>query len=133
MDYCREKVDADSMAKLFALAEKADVNGKKKAMYMYMYVYVHPYIYIYIYTHMHMYMYVYMHMYIYIYICIYGKKKAMYSGEIINPTEGRPVLHVALRAKRDAVINVAGKNVVPEVWICVYIYIYIYIYICIGI
>lgn len=34
----------------------------------------------------------------------------------INSTENRSVLHVALRAPRDAVINSDGKNVVPEVW-----------------
>eukprot|EP00928_Gymnodinium_smaydae_P095033 TRINITY_DN80_c0_g1_i2.p1 TRINITY_DN80_c0_g1~~TRINITY_DN80_c0_g1_i2.p1 ORF type:complete len:565 (+),score=153.61 TRINITY_DN80_c0_g1_i2:211-1695(+) len=44
------------------------------------------------------------------------KKRKMYSGEKINETEGRPVLHVALRAPRDATINVDGQNVVPEVW-----------------
>jgi len=71
MDYCREKVDAETMSKLFALAEKADVDGKKKAMY---------------------------------------------GGARVNPTEGRPALHVALRAARDAVIETDGKNVVPDVW-----------------
>lgn len=34
----------------------------------------------------------------------------------INSTENRSVLHVALRAPRDAVIQSDGKNVVPEVW-----------------
>lgn len=34
----------------------------------------------------------------------------------INSTENRSVLHVALRASRDAVIQSDGKNVVPEVW-----------------
>jgi glucose-6-phosphate isomerase len=41
--------------------------------------------------------------------------EAMFSGERINITENRAVLHVALRASRDAVIEVDGKNVVPEV------------------
>ncbi|MDG1960224.1 MAG: glucose-6-phosphate isomerase [Candidatus Binatia bacterium] len=41
--------------------------------------------------------------------------EAMFSGEKINITENRAVLHVALRAPRDAVIEVEGKNVVPEV------------------
>jgi len=45
-----------------------------------------------------------------------GKKKQMFAGEKINETEGRSVLHVALRAPRDASIVVDGKNVVPEVW-----------------
>ena len=40
---------------------------------------------------------------------------AMFSGEKINITEKRAVLHVALRAPRDAAILVDGKNVVPEV------------------
>jgi glucose-6-phosphate isomerase len=40
---------------------------------------------------------------------------AMFGGERINVTEGRAVLHVALRAPRDAVILVDGKNVVPDV------------------
>lgn len=40
----------------------------------------------------------------------------MYNGERINSTENRSVLHVALRAPRDAVINSDGKNVVPDVW-----------------
>src|SRR6266446_3644849 len=40
---------------------------------------------------------------------------AMFRGERINITEGRAVLHVALRAPRGASIIVDGKNVVPEV------------------
>jgi len=40
---------------------------------------------------------------------------AMFRGERINITEKRAVLHVALRAPRDASIVVEGKNVVPEV------------------
>ncbi len=40
---------------------------------------------------------------------------AMFRGEKINITEDRAVLHVALRAPRDASIIVDGKNVVPEV------------------
>ncbi len=40
---------------------------------------------------------------------------AMFSGEKINITEDRAVLHVALRAPRDASIIVDGKNVVPAV------------------
>lgn len=40
---------------------------------------------------------------------------AMFSGEKINITEKRAVLHVALRAPKDASIPVDGKNVVPEV------------------
>ncbi len=44
-----------------------------------------------------------------------GKIDAMFTGEKINVTENRAVLHVALRAPRDATITVDGKNVVPEV------------------
>jgi glucose-6-phosphate isomerase len=40
---------------------------------------------------------------------------AMFGGEKINTTEQRAVLHVALRAPRDAVITVDGQNVVPDV------------------
>jgi glucose-6-phosphate isomerase len=40
---------------------------------------------------------------------------AMFSGEKINITEKRAVLHTALRAPRAASILVDGKNVVPEV------------------
>jgi glucose-6-phosphate isomerase len=43
------------------------------------------------------------------------RRDAMFRGDKINTTENRAVLHVALRAPRDAVINVDGKNVVPEV------------------
>ena len=40
---------------------------------------------------------------------------AMFRGEKINTTEGRAVLHVALRAPRGVSILVDGKDVVPEV------------------
>jgi glucose-6-phosphate isomerase len=40
---------------------------------------------------------------------------AMFAGEKINVSENRAVLHVALRAPKDATIMVDGKNVVPEV------------------
>ena len=40
---------------------------------------------------------------------------AMFRGEKINVTENRAVLHVALRAPRDAKIEVDGENVVPQV------------------
>lgn len=39
----------------------------------------------------------------------------MAKGEKLNITENRAVLHVALRAPENEVINVDGKNVVPEV------------------
>jgi glucose-6-phosphate isomerase len=40
---------------------------------------------------------------------------AMFQGEKINTTEKRAVLHVALRAPKDASIIVDGENVVPQV------------------
>ena len=40
---------------------------------------------------------------------------AMFRGDRINRTEDRAVLHTALRAPRDAVIEVDGENVVPAV------------------
>ncbi|CAJ1442801.1 unnamed protein product [Effrenium voratum] len=53
------------------------------------------------------------------------KKKGLFAGgepinagdgkEKINETEGRAVLHVALRAPKEESIQVDGKNVVPEV------------------
>jgi len=43
------------------------------------------------------------------------KIDAMFSGEKINLTENRSVLHVALRAPKGATILVDGENVVPEV------------------
>ncbi|AMR31418.1 glucose-6-phosphate isomerase [Mucilaginibacter sp. PAMC 26640] len=41
--------------------------------------------------------------------------KAMFSGEIINVTEGRPVLHIALRNRSNTPILVDGKDVMPDV------------------
>ncbi len=41
--------------------------------------------------------------------------EAMFGGERINTTEGRAVLHVALRAPRDGRIAVDGHDVVPDV------------------
>ncbi len=40
---------------------------------------------------------------------------AMFSGEKINTTEKRAVLHVALRSPRSAIIKVDGHNVIPDV------------------
>jgi glucose-6-phosphate isomerase len=45
------------------------------------------------------------------------RREAMFKGEKINTTENRAVLHVALRASKDASILVDGRNVVPEVHI----------------
>lgn len=41
--------------------------------------------------------------------------KAMYSGDIINATEGRQVLHIALRNQSNTPIYVEGKDVMPDV------------------
>ncbi|MER6979128.1 glucose-6-phosphate isomerase [Streptomyces carpinensis] len=46
---------------------------------------------------------------------VFGLRDAMFRGEKINVTENRAVLHTALRAPRDAVIEVDGENVVPRV------------------
>ncbi|MFE2986559.1 glucose-6-phosphate isomerase [Streptomyces sp. NPDC059262] len=46
---------------------------------------------------------------------VFGLRDAMFRGEKINTTEDRAVLHTALRAPRDAVIEVDGQNVVPAV------------------
>ncbi|PWK20361.1 glucose-6-phosphate isomerase [Xanthomarina spongicola] len=45
-------------------------------------------------------------------------KKAIesyFSGEAINETENRAVLHTALRAKEDTNISVDGKNIIPKI------------------
>ncbi|MCL1144886.1 glucose-6-phosphate isomerase [Shewanella marinintestina] len=44
-----------------------------------------------------------------------AKIKAMFAGEIINNTEQRAVLHTALRAPADQIINVDGNDIVAEV------------------
>jgi glucose-6-phosphate isomerase len=41
--------------------------------------------------------------------------EAMFRGDAINITENRAVLHTALRAPRDAKIELGGRNVVPDV------------------
>ncbi|MEV5416945.1 glucose-6-phosphate isomerase [Streptomyces albogriseolus] len=46
---------------------------------------------------------------------VFGLRDAMFRGERINTTEDRAVLHTALRAPRDAVIEADGENVVPAV------------------
>ena len=43
------------------------------------------------------------------------KRAAMFRGDKINVTENRAVLHAALRAPRDAIFELDGKNVVPDV------------------
>ncbi|WP_293913642.1 glucose-6-phosphate isomerase [Deinococcus sp.] len=44
-----------------------------------------------------------------------AKKGAMFAGERINVTEGRSVLHVALRMPKGSTLMVEGRNVVPDV------------------
>ncbi|MEU6687168.1 glucose-6-phosphate isomerase [Streptomyces sp. NPDC046832] len=46
---------------------------------------------------------------------VFELRDAMFAGEKINVTENRAVLHTALRAPRDAVVEVDGQNVVPAV------------------
>ncbi|MGW3337496.1 glucose-6-phosphate isomerase, partial [Streptomyces sp. NPDC001009] len=46
---------------------------------------------------------------------VFGQRDAMFRGDRINSTEDRAVLHTALRAPRDAVVEVDGENVVPAV------------------
>ncbi|MFD6933087.1 glucose-6-phosphate isomerase [Streptomyces sp. NPDC059945] len=46
---------------------------------------------------------------------VFGLRDAMFRGERINTTEDRAVLHTALRAPADAVVQVDGENVVPRV------------------
>jgi glucose-6-phosphate isomerase len=43
------------------------------------------------------------------------RRDAMFAGAPINVTEGRSVLHTALRVPPEAVVEVDGKNVVPGV------------------
>ena len=43
------------------------------------------------------------------------RRDEMFGGQPINTTEGRSVLHVALRAPAGSVIRVDGKDVVPDV------------------
>ena len=44
-----------------------------------------------------------------------ARRDAMFRGDRINVTEGRPVLHTALRLPEDAVLEVDGHDVVPDV------------------
>ena len=44
-----------------------------------------------------------------------GAIKAMFSGEKINKTEGRAVLHTALRNRSNREVFVDGKNVMPKI------------------
>ena len=44
-----------------------------------------------------------------------SRRDAMFVGEAINITEQRAVLHTALRASADTVVQVSGRNVVPQI------------------
>lgn len=46
---------------------------------------------------------------------VIARRDAMFAGERINETEGRAVLHTALRAAPDAKVMVDGENVIPHV------------------
>ena len=46
---------------------------------------------------------------------LFEKTQAMFSGEIINTTEKRAVLHTALRNRSNTPVYFEGKNVMPEV------------------
>ncbi len=43
------------------------------------------------------------------------KRDAMFAGEIINTTEGRAVLHTALRNRSTSPVMVAGRDVMPDI------------------
>ena len=43
------------------------------------------------------------------------QKMSMFSGANINSTENRAALHIALRAPRESIIEVDGRNVIPDV------------------
>ncbi len=47
-----------------------------------------------------------------------GGFEQMFSGAILNGTEGRAVLHVALRNRANTPIRVEGKNVMPQIGAC---------------
>ena len=44
-----------------------------------------------------------------------AKRDAMFAGDIINTTEGRAVLHTALRNRANTPVMVAGRDVMPDV------------------
>lgn len=46
---------------------------------------------------------------------VYEKIDKMFAGDKINPTEGRSVLHTALRREASESVVVDGKNVVEDV------------------
>ncbi|TVR16055.1 MAG: glucose-6-phosphate isomerase, partial [Planctomycetota bacterium] len=70
LDYSRQNATPDTMRKLIALAESAQLRQRIDAMF---------------------------------------------AGEVINTTEQRAVLHAALRAPKGSSVEVAGRNVIPDV------------------
>ena len=44
-----------------------------------------------------------------------NKIEAMFSGDVVNPTEGRPALHTALRNRSDKPVLVDGSDVMPGI------------------
>lgn len=42
--------------------------------------------------------------------------QAYFSGEIVNKTEGRAVLHTALRAAKNDEVYIDGKNIIPDIF-----------------
>src|SRR5690349_16938523 len=70
LDYSKNRIDEKVMTALFDIARKADVEGRRKAMW---------------------------------------------SGQHINITEDRAVMHMALRYRGDKPVKVDGKDVMPDV------------------
>ena len=70
LDYSKNRIDEKVMAALFDVARKADVEGRRKAMW---------------------------------------------SGQHINVTEDRAVMHMALRYQGDRPVKVDGRDVMPDV------------------
>jgi glucose-6-phosphate isomerase len=70
LDYSKNRIDDKAMAALFDIARKADIEGRRKAMW---------------------------------------------SGQHINVTEDRAVMHMALRYRGDKPVKIDGKDVMPDI------------------
>lgn len=46
---------------------------------------------------------------------VQARMQAMFEGQIVNPTEGRPALHTALRNRSDKAVTVDGEDVMPGI------------------